>query len=76
MSLHQQSVGAHRDRLNDLTRENGELILRNQSNNKHIAGVRCFASSSRFPSLSPEFYSGSSMYSSRKEIVKSNRKSL
>lgn len=39
ITMHQHTVGAHRDRVNDLTRENGELALRNQSNIKHIAEV-------------------------------------
>lgn len=36
ITLHINHVRSHRDKITDLTRENGELVLRNQQNVKHI----------------------------------------
>lgn len=47
ITLHINHVRSHRDKITDLTRENGELVLRNQQNVKHITEVRSSSVSPR-----------------------------
>lgn len=46
VTLNQHSIAAHQDKLTELTREKGDLVLRTQSMQKYIDEVRHHLSSS------------------------------
>ena len=60
--MHINHVRAHRDKITDLTRENGELVLRNQQNVKHITEVRPSFSARHDDTMLISVYDSSTRY--------------